>query len=297
MATILSVTSEYSGALAGELFLQAFKSSDSIAKNAITVLPNVIGSGALPKLSYSSGLSAQSCGWNPGGSVSYVEKSVATKQYQIQHELCKNDFHQTFAAQAAGLFASDNEIPSTVQEGILLQMINNMGAIVDFEIWQGTNTATSFNGLVPQFILDADVVKLTGVTITAINVVSQLERVYNAIIAEVEDDADMVIAVSKNVAKAYRQAIAAQGLNTTVGAIDTLDYLGMRMESLGGLPANKMAAYRVKNLAFLTGLESDMNEVRISDDESRLDGNVRTKMSFTAGVGYSFGAEIVYYGV
>ena len=84
------------------------------------------------------------------------------------------------------------------------------------------------------------------------------------------------------------------GLNTTVGTKE-MDYLGTRLESIGGLPANNIVAYRVKNLGFLTGIESDMNEVRISDDETRLDGNVRTKITFTAGVGYSFGSEIVYY--
>jgi hypothetical protein len=57
-----------------------------------------------------------------------------------------------------------------------------------------------------------------------------------------------------------------------------------------------MAAYRVINLALLTGLESDFNTVQVKDmDESTLDGTIRTKVAFTMGVGYSFGGEIVYY--
>jgi hypothetical protein len=42
-------------------------------------------------------------------------------------------------------------------------------------------------------------------------------------------------------------------------------------------------------------LESDLNSVQIKDmDDSDLSGNIRTKVVFNAGVGYSFGAEIVY---
>ena len=42
-----------------------------------------------------------------------------------------------------------------------------------------------------------------------------------------------------------------------------------------------MVAYRVKNVAFLTGLEADLNNVQIKDmDESDLSGNIRTKMVF-----------------
>ena len=57
MATSLTTTNaKFVGVQAGEIFITAFKQSDTISKGAITVLPNVIGSGYLPKLTYSSGL-------------------------------------------------------------------------------------------------------------------------------------------------------------------------------------------------------------------------------------------------
>jgi hypothetical protein len=294
MATSLSVSSGYSGALAGEILVEAFKKSDTISKNAITVLPNVIGTGYLPKLSYSSGLTAYSCGFTTTGDVDYTDKEVATKKFMINHELCKDEFHSTFQAQAAGLFSAKAEIPSSIQEAILQAIVNNLGAVVDAQIWQGNGTANQFDGILPQLVADADVIDVTITAVTSANVVAQIELAYNAIPAEIEDDEDLVIAVSKNVAKAYKQAQASMGLNTTVGQKE-MDYLGTRMESLGGLPANSILVYRVKNLGFLTGLESDLNSVQIKDmDDSDLSGNIRTKVVFNAGVGYSFGAEIVY---
>lgn len=294
MPTTINVTSGYNGALAGEIFVQAFKKADTISKGAITVLPNVIGSGYLPKLSYSASLTAYACGFDATGTVGYTDKEVATKKYKIEHELCKEEFHQTFQAQAAGLFSAKAEVPQSIQDAILLAMVDNMGAIVDTQIWQGNNSANQFNGLLPQFVADADVLDVTIVAVTKANVVAQMELAYNAIPAEVEDDEDLVIAVSKNVAKAYKQAQAEMGLNTTVGDKE-LDYLGTRIVALGGLPANSIVIYRVKNLGFLTGLEADLNSVDIKDmDDVDLSGNIRTKMVFSAGVGYSFGAEIVY---
>ena len=295
MATTVNVTSEFKGTLAGEIFVQAFKKADTIAKNCITVIPNVLGSGYLPKLEYSADFVAYACGWNPTGEIDYTDKEVIVKKYLLQHEICKNDFAQTFQAAALGLFGANSEIPATILDAILEAMIKNMGAKLDFQIWQGNGSANQLSGLLPQFVADATVVDVSGTTITAANVVAELAKVYAAIpeVLDIEDE-DLVIVVSKNVAGAYRQAQASMGLNTTVGPKE-LDYLGMRMESIGGLPSNTILVYRVKNLGILTGFESDFNEVRIADDETRLDGIVRTAMAFTAGVGYSFGFEVVYY--
>jgi hypothetical protein len=73
MATTQTINSAFNGALAGEIFVQAFKKADTIGQGAITVLPNVIGSGYLPKLGYSAGLAAYSCGFDPTGTVTYTD--------------------------------------------------------------------------------------------------------------------------------------------------------------------------------------------------------------------------------
>ena len=296
MPTTLNVTSGFSGSLAGEIFVQAFKKSDTISKGAITVIPNALGTGYLPKLSYSAGLSTYACGWNPTGTVNYSDKSVALKKYTIQHELCKAEFASTFQAQALGLFNADSEVPATILEAILMAMVDNMAAVVDTQIWTGIGgTGANFNGLLTQFAADTDVVKVaTPVAITATNVFAEMNRAWNLVIAEVDEDPNLIIVASKNVGKAYKQATSALVGQAYQGDKE-LDYLGNKMVTIAGLPSNTFAIYRTNNVAFFTGVENDMNEVRISDDAERLDGNVRTKMSFTAGVGYSFGTEIVLY--
>lgn len=293
--TNLSVNSQFNGALAGELFVQAFKAADTINQNAITVLPNVIGSGYLPKLSYAAGLAPYSCGFDTTGTVTYTDKEVATKKYEIKHELCKDEFHQTFQAQQAGLFGAANEIPATIQDGILLAMMNNMGALVDREIWQGTGVTGSFSGLLAQFVADGDVIDIVGTASTVANVQGALAAVYAAIPEEIINEQDLIIAVSPNVARNYKLSQVGNYMVGTPVGDKTLDYIGVPMVSIAGLPSNTILAYRVKNIGFLTGLEADLNNVSVKDmDESDLSGNIRTKIVFSAGVGYSFGSEIVY---
>ena len=291
MATDTTVNSGYNGALAGEIFIQAFKKSDTIAKNLITVLPNNIGTGFLPRLSYSAELQDYACGFTPEGDVDYDDVEVILKKFKIDHELCKDEFHQTFQAQSAGLFAAANEIPADIQSAILLAIVENLGAKVDNFIW---NAATL--GLFAKLAADADTIEVQNTTITKANVVEEVEKAYNAIIDEVMDEEDLVLVTSKKVLKLYKQAVAAQGLNTTVGDKE-LDFLGLRMESVGAIAGDQIVIYRVKNLGFLTGLESDLNQVNVKDmDESDLSGTIRTKVVLEMGVGFSFASQIVWYG-
>jgi hypothetical protein len=291
MATLTTVNSGYNGALAGEIFIQAFKKSDTIAKNLITVLPNNIGTGFLPRLSYSAELQDYACGFTPEGDVDYDDVEVILKKFKIDHELCKDEFHQTFQAQSAGLFAAANEIPADIQSAILLAIVENLGAKVDNFIW---NAATL--GLFAKLAADADTIEVQNTTITKTNVVEEVEKAYNAIIDEVMDEEDLVLVTSKKVLKLYKQAVAAQGLNTTVGDKE-LDFLGLRMESIGAIAGDQILIYRVKNLGFLTGLESDLNQVNVKDmDESDLSGTIRTKVVLEMGVGFSFASQIVWYG-
>lgn len=293
MAQKTTINAEYCGSLAGEVFVQAFKQGDTIKKGAITVLPNNIGTGYLPTLSYDADLQPYACGFTPEGDVVYNDKKVNLEKFKIDNEFCKDEFHQTFQAHASGLFGAANEMPTEIKDAVLFAIIENLGAKVENYIWRGTGG--TYKGLVKEMTADTTVIGITGEAITKANVVDEIEKVYAAIPEAILESDDLVISVSPNVARAYKQAQASMGLNTTV-ADKELDYLGIRMESLSGLPTDTMVAYRVKNLGFLTGLESDLNEVRVKDmDDVDLSGNLRTKVVLEIGVGYSFGEEIVLY--
>lgn len=291
MATTTNVNAGYNGALAGEILVEAFKKSDTIQKGAITVLPNNIGTGYLPRLEYGAELQDYTCGFDPAGDVDYTDVEVVMKKFKIDHELCKDEFRQTFQAQASGLFGANSDIPTSIQDAILAAIVENLGAKVDNFIW---NTSTF--GLKAKLTADDDYIEVQNVSLTKANVVAQMERVYNEIPEAIIESEDLVIVVSPKVARLYKQAQTEQGDNTTVGD-KPLDYLGVPVISIGALSGDEMFAYRVKNLGFLTGLESDLNQVSVKDmDESDLSGTIRTKVVLEMGVGFSFSEEIVWYG-
>lgn len=292
--TSTTVTSRYNGALAGEILGQALLKSDTIEKGLVTVLPNILGTGALPKMTHSNTFAAWDCSFTPTGTQTYVDKALVTKRFRLDSEHCKGDYRNTFQAELAGDYGNSQGIPATIQEAILAQILADFGKSLDNNIWNGNDGSTQFNGFLTQFAADADVIDITGTTVTAANVISAMTAVYNAIPEAIMGEADVVMVVAPGVARAYKQALSAQGLNT-YNFDKELDFLGIRVESIGALPSSNIVAYRIKNLAMGTGLESDLNDVKLTDlsDYSNND-IVQATISFNGGVAYYFGAEVVW---
>jgi hypothetical protein len=296
MATTTNISSEFKGVQAGTLLLESLGYSSTLGQEVITIIPGVIGSGNLPKLSLSGSFSSDAgCGFDAGGTVNYTEKNIVLKPLKMDFELCKKDFQgTTFASAKANGVSSDAPIPAEIQENIIEGMLLHTGKNIETDIWQGTNTATSLNGFLPQFVADAEVIDVTITAVTKSNVVEQIDLVWDSVPAEIADEDDLFIAVSRNVAKAYKQAQASMGNNTTVGDKE-MDYIGNKMVQLSGLPANTILVFRKSNLGYLTGLKDEETRVRISDiDAIDLSGNVLGQVAFKAEVGYRFGSEIVY---
>jgi len=191
---------------------------------------------------------------------------------------------------------------------LLGHVISKVAQKTEENIWQGvTANAGEFDGFTTLLAADADVIDVTGTTVTAANVITELGKVVDAIPSAVYGKEDLYIYVSQNVARAYVRALGgfgasglgANGVNnagTTWFNGGDLAFDGVKLFVCSGLPNNDMVAAQKENLFFGTGLLSDHNEVKLID-MADLDGsqNVRVVMRFTAGVQYGIGADIVYY--
>lgn len=159
MSTTRNVSTQFKGILAAPILDQVFKASDTINKGLITVLPNVIGNAMLPKLTVAQSLALDTCGWNPTGTINLTEKEVTTKRYALQLEFCKLDFANTYVAAAEGAMS---EVPQTVQEAIMLDLIGQAGELIDSQIWNGNDSTAQFNGLLRQFTADTAVIDIAA---------------------------------------------------------------------------------------------------------------------------------------
>jgi hypothetical protein len=304
MATSISISSNYAGSVAGEIVGKAFKEADTIAKGLVTVLPDVDYQVSLRKIAYSDGRTDYTCGFAPLGSVTLSEKTIVPKKLKNEQEICKEDLRQIWSSASMGFSAHNDSMPADVESALLAEILGDTAEATDHDIWQGVAaTAGEFGGFIPLFTADGTVIKAAnGITslngaVTKSNVISEIEKVKNAIPVALRRKADMVFGVSPDIANFYEQALVSAGVSNGLGGESMqLKYGSMVMEVINGLPDNTFVVFQKKNLYFATGLMSDHNEIRIKDmDESDLSGQVRFKMVYTAGVNYVNGEEIIWY--
>ena len=304
MATTTTVNSNYAGTAAGEIIGQSFKETDTIAKNLVTVRANIPFQESIRKIQYTDGRVNYACGFTPTGAVTLSERLLTPKKIMNANELCKEDFRAVWDTASMGFSAHNDNMPKDEETALLAEILGEQAENLDLEIWQGDSATTGqIGGFIPLFTADASVIKANnGITpltaaITKANVISELEKVLNAIPTAIRTKKDLVVGVSSNVALAYQQALISAGISNGLGGADMeLRYGSYKLEVIGGLPDNTFVAYQVKNLFFGTSLMADYNEVRIKDmDESDLSGTVRYKVVYSGAVQYANSEEVVWY--
>jgi hypothetical protein len=261
------------------------------------------------------------CDFADQSTVTLAERVLQPEEFQVNLELCKKDFRNDWEAVQMGYSAYDT-LPPSFSDFLIGHIASKVAQKTEETIWQGVNaTAGEFDGLVTLLEADTDLPAsqdLTGVAITASNVIAQLGRVVDAIPTAVYGKEDLYIYVSQNIARAYVRALGGFGSITAgSGATESIASTGSGVENRGtlwysqgqdlafdgvklfvcsGMPDDHMVAAQKSNIFFGTGLLSDHNEVKLID-MADLDGsqNVRVIMRFTSGVQYGIVDDIVLY--
>ena len=307
MATTTSITTTYAGEFAGKYIAAALLSGTTLDNGLIEIKPNVKYKEVIKKLATDDIVKDATCDFSDTSTVTLTERILQPEEFQVNLELCKKDFRSDWEAVQMGYSVYDN-LPPSFSDFLLAHVAEKVAQRIETNIWQGSNaTAGQFDGFTTLFAADADVVDVTGTTVTAANVIEEMGKVADAIPSALYGKEDLTIYVPQNVAKAYVRALGGFG-TSGLGAngVDNkgtmwygqgdLFFDGIRVAMVNGMPSNKMVAAQSSNLYFGTGLLSDSNEVKLLD-MSDLDGsqNVRVIMRFTSGIQYGLGSEVVYY--
>lgn len=307
MATTTNITTTYAGEFAGKYISAALLSASTIENGGIEVKPNVKFKQVIKKIATDALLKDGTCDFDPTSTVTLTERILEPKEFQVNLQLCKQDFRDDWEAVQMGYSSFDN-LPPAFADFLLAHVAAKTAQKTELNIWQGADAnAGEFDGLVALMTADADVVDVVGTTVTAANVIDELGKVVDAIPSAVYGKEDLNLYVSQNVARAYVRALggfAAAGLGANgTNAMGTqwfnngsLSFDGVSIFVANGLADNYIVAAEKSNLYFGTGLLADHNEVKVID-MADLDGsqNVRVVMRFTAGVQYGIGSDIVLY--
>lgn len=305
MAT--SITTTYAGEFAGKYISAALLSADTLEGGGITIKPNVKYKEVMKTLSTNALVKDAACDFADQSTVTLAERVLQPEEFQVNLELCKKDFHSDWEAVQMGYSAFDS-LPPSFADFLIGHIAAKVAQKTEENIWQGvTANAGEFDGFEALLTADGTVVDVTGTTVTAANVITEMGKVVDAIPTAVYGKEDLYIYVASNVARAYIRALGgfgasglgANGVNnegTTWFNGGDLAFDGVKLFVCSGLSDNTMVAAQKSNLFFGTGLLADHNEVKLID-MADLDGsqNVRVVMRFTAGVQYGIGADIVYY--
>jgi len=307
MATTTSVTTTYAGEAAGRFVSAALLSADTIDGGGVTIKPNVKFKEVLKTMNLDAITKDATCDFSDTSTLTLAESILEVKQLQVNLELCKSDFEDDWLAAEMGFSAHDN-LPATFSDYLIGYVASKVAAKNESNIWQGVDAnAGEFDGFTTLAAANADVIDVTGTTITAGNVIDELGKVVDEIPAALYGKEDLYIYVSQHIARSYVRAlggfgasglgangVAAQGTTWYNGG--DLAFDGVKLFVASGLPTNDMIAAQKSNLYFGTSILADWQEVKLLD-MADLDGskNVRVIMRMAAGCQIGIGADVVYY--
>ena len=311
-ATTVNITSTYAGEFAGKYISAALLSSSTIEDGGVTVMPNVKYKSVIQRIETGTLIADGTCDFTPISNVDLTEVIIMPEEFQVNLQLCKSDFINTWEAQQMGFSAfNPNGLPTSFADYLVGYVAGKVAAANETNIWTGNlggAQAGEYNGLETLAAADATVIDVPGaVALTAANIIDQMQAVVDLIPNALYGKEDLKLYVSNKAAKLYVRALG--GFSVAATANSGTDAKGTQWYSngsltFGGIPIfvgrgmsdDTMIAAESSNLFFATGLLNDYNEVRVID-MTPMDGsqNVRLVMRFTAAAAIGVGADVVYY--
>mgnify|MGYP003122601902 FL=1 len=308
MATTNNLTTTYAGEFAGKYISAALLSGKTLAEGNITVVPNVKFKQVMKKVSTNGIVKDSTCDFDPTSTLTLTERILQPEEFQVNLQLCKQDFQSDWEAVQMGYSAFDN-LPPQFSDFLIAHVADKVAQKMEQNIWAGTNAnAGEFDGFKTTLLADGDVVDVAGQASTSANVAAEIGKVVDAIPSTIYGDEDLVVYVPNNIYRNYIRSLGGYGANG-LGAAGTnnegnqwynmgnaVSFDGIQLVLATGLASDTMVAAQKSNLFFGTGLMADQNEVKVID-MADIDGsqNVRVVMRFTAGIQHGIGSDIVLY--
>jgi len=296
MATTTNLTTTYAGREAAGYIRAAFLSNESLS--ALTVKENIEYKQVVRRLVDNVTFANATCDFTPTGTVNLTERILTLEKFQVQRELCKNTFLSDWESRSE----QNGELHASLTDALIANVMAGVAARNEILIWQGVNAnAGEYAGFETLFLADAAVLDVADPeAITSANVIDEMNRLVLTLPTRVRRATEKpVIAVSSNVAEAFRTAILGLGGGSYLYQGETVKMTWQGQYDIiecPGMSDDTMAMYQKSNLWFGTNLLDQWNTVAVLDMyQYDLSNNVRFSCSFFAGVQYGFGDEIAFY--
>jgi len=250
-----------------------------------------------------------SCGFTASGSTTFTQRTVTVGKIKVNEALCPKDLESKYLQKALPTGSMYDSIP--FEQEFADKKAKTIASQLEVALWQGDTTSgnanlSRFDGLVKLIGAASGVVAANSSTyisgaplssITAANVISIFDGVYQAIPAQVVAADDMTIFCGQDVFRTY--TVALKNANQFHYSIDVkadsefvLPGTMIKVVALAGLNGtNKVYAMRLSNLFLGTDLlnEEEKFEIFYAKEADQ----VRFVSEFKMGVNVAFPDEIV----
>ena len=275
-----------------------------VAKSELSLIPNVKSKIKLAYSDLGNILQAEDCAFSGSGEGSLNQKTMEVCDLKVNLEYCATTFEANYLSmQLRAGSNTDETMPASYAEFVVDYVAEKVASDLETTMFKGDTGTSSYplslcDGLVKLLTADSDVIDVsaTASTMSASIVITELDRVLDAVPAEVRQQPNFKIFVSQEIAFAYKQKQALTSGGLFMVGDKELNYLGFRLIPTSGLDANQMIAANMDKVFFLTDLTSDWDEIIIIPQRN-ISGarSERFATSLKFGVNYLYGTEIVLY--
>ena len=275
-----------------------------IAKSELSLIPNVKSKLKLAYSDLGNILQAEDCSFSNTGEGTLNQKTMEVCDLKVNLEYCATTFEANYLSMQLKAGSNNDEVmPASYAEFVVDYVAEKVSSDLETTMFKGDTGTSSYplslcDGLVKLLTADSDVIDVsaTASTMSSTIVIGELDRVLEAVPAEVRQQTNFKIFVSQEIAFAYKQAQAATTGGLFMIGDKELNYLGFKLIPTSGLDANQMIAANMDKVFFLTDLTSDWDEIIIIPQRN-ISGarSERFATSLKFGVNYLYGTEIVLY--
>jgi hypothetical protein len=250
-----------------------------------------------------------SCGFNASGSTTFTQRTVTPGKIKVNEALCPKDLEAKYLQKALPTGSMYDSVP--FEQEYSEKKAKTIAAQLETALWTGDTTSVNvnlnrFDGLVKLIGAATGVVAANASTfisgaplssITAANVISIFDGVYQAIPAQVVAADDMTIFCGQDLFRTYTVALKNSGsfnyqIDVKADSEFVLPGTTIKVVAVAGLNGtNKVYAMRLSNMFLGTDLlnEEEKFEIFYAKEADQ----VRFVSEFKMGVNIAFPDEVV----
>ena len=249
-----------------------------------------------------------SCGFNASGSTTFTQRTVTPGKIKVNEALCPKDLEAKYLQKALPTGSYYDSIP--FEQEYTEKKAKTIAAQLETAIWQGDTSSVNvnlnkFDGLVKLIGAASGVVAANASTyisgaplssITAANVISIFDGVYQAIPAKVVAADDMTIFCGQDLFRTYTIALKNSGsfnyqIDVKADSEFVLPGTTIKVVAVAGLNGtNKVYAMRLSNMFLGTDLLN--GEEKFEVFYARESDQIRFVSEFKIGTNISFPDEL-----